>query len=58
VLVPDPFAAGDINAKEVVRHASDDGDFANALGCVDALGDERREEIVHFPWRARELDLP
>ena len=49
---------GDVDAEEIVGDARDDGEFTGALRRGDALGDERREQVVHCARRAVQLDLP
>ena len=48
----------DVDAEQVVGDAGDDGELARALRGGDALGDERREQVVHRARRALELQLP
>ena len=58
VLLPDQLAARDVDAEQIVGDAGDDRDLARASRRRHALGDERREEVVHLARRAVELDLP
>ena len=48
----------DVYAKQVVGYAGDNRELTRALGCRDALGHERRKQVVHRARLALELQLP
>ena len=43
--VPELLAVHDVDAEQIVAHAGDDADLADALRRVHLLGDERREQV-------------
>ena len=57
-LLPEQLAAGDIDAEEIVGDAGDNRDLSRASRRRHALGNQRREEVVHLARLAIELDLP
>ena len=56
--MPDLPATRDVDAKQVVGYAGDNSELTRALGCCDALGHERRKQVVHRARLALELQLP
>ena len=57
-LLPEQLAAGDVDAEQIVGDARDDCDLSRPSRRRHTIGNQRREEVVHLPRLAIELDLP